>query len=98
MRDPGGREGPKMTEHATGARHPITDNAEHPWEISYDLHAWMSGADPTGTYTDDRGPFVTLEDAAEGALIVIPNNLLALLARGLIAAHVDSGRTDRWSG
>lgn len=81
---------------ATGARHPITDSAEHPWELSQDLRAWMSGADPTGTYPDDRGPFVTIEDTAEGTLIVVPNNLLAGLSRGLIAAHVDSGRTDRW--
>jgi hypothetical protein len=81
---------------ATGVRHPITDSAEHPWQLSRDLHAWMSAADPTGTYPTERGPFVTLEDAAEGTLLVIPNSLIATLARGLIAAHVDSGRTDRW--
>lgn len=85
-----------MTEHATGARHPITDPA-HRWELSRDLHAWMTAVDPSGTYTDDRGPFVAIEDQAEGSLVVVPNNLLALLARGLIAAHVDSGRTDRWA-
>lgn len=84
-----------MTERATGARHPITD-PEHGWEVSRDLHAWMAGTDPINTYTDDRGPFVVLEDQADGTLIVVPNNLLAVLARGLIAAHVDSGRTDRW--
>lgn len=84
-----------MTEHATGARHPIlARELEAPWELG-ELRAWMTDVDPTECYDPSEGPFVVLL-GADGQEVTIPRALLGVLARGIAAAHVDAGRTDRW--
>ena len=82
-------------QHATGAHHPITD-PEHPWELPGGLRAWMAATDPQKVYPDRRGPFVILEEENDGNVIVLPHNQTAILGRGLIAAHVEGCRSDRW--
>ena len=79
------------TEHATGARAPITDPAG--WEVVEGLTAWMVAKDRA--WPPESGPFVILEGLS-GDSIAIPRNALGVLARGLLAAHVDAARTDRW--
>lgn len=83
-----------MAEHATGAVHPITDTATG-WNLGHGLHAWMVAIDPTGLHDPALGPFVVLE-GPDGADVTVPRALLAVLSRGIVAAHVDASRTDRW--
>lgn len=81
------------TEHATGARAPITD--PDGWEVVDGIIAWMMPEDPTGIFQAELGPFVILE-GPDGSVVAVPRDALAVLARGLLAAHVDAARTDRW--
>ncbi len=83
-----------MTERATGVLHPITD-PEAGWELDHGLKVWMAHTDPLDWNDPSAGPFVALE-GWDGQVVVIPRRLLAVLARGILAAHVDSARTDRW--
>lgn len=85
-----------MADHVTGARHPITAGQSEPaWELGDGLQAWMSASDPATWFDPSHGPFVVLQ-APDGQSISIPRRLIALLARGLMAAHVDAARPDRW--
>lgn len=85
-----------MSDHATGARHPITASPTEPaWHLAGGLRSWMSDTDPTACHDPVAGPFVILE-GPDGQDVAIPRNLLAVYARGILAAHVDAGRPDRW--
>lgn len=83
-----------MTDHATGAVHPITDT-EHGWELGQGVQAWMAAIDPTGQHDPAAGPFVVLE-GPDGQDVAVPRVLLGVLSRGIVAAHVDAARPDRW--
>lgn len=86
--------GETVTTPATGARHPITD-PEGWWELDHGLKVGMARTDPTDWNDRAQGPFVVLE-GWDGQTVVIPRRLLGVLARGLLAAHVDAARTDVW--
>ncbi len=75
-----------------GAVHPILGGQENAWELTdtsdaEGIWAWMAD---TGT----GEPSVILQ-GPDGE-VHIPRNRLAVLARGLLAAHVDAGRPDHW--
>lgn len=82
---------------AHGALHPIVDPSV-PWEPYPGLVMWMATQDPSGAMPADLGPFVALEESTTGDTVVIPASRLAKVGKALLAAHVDAGRCDKWTG
>lgn len=73
------------------SRHPIAAGPGQPWEFAPGYFACMWQDDIT-----PDGPHVVIDDPA-GERMIIPRSTLAVLGRGLLAAHVDGSRPE-WRG
>jgi hypothetical protein len=71
---------------ATGARHPIAFNPEamDSWQVTDQLSAFQKA--------DGQ---VIISCRRSGGSVVVPREVLVVLARGLMAAHVNAGRLPR---